>query len=161
MNSLTCFSKDKFKKAKTIEEQGILTSAQRKLNTVSVFDKPHAPTFDSQFEMDLFSSAQSCRRKSIFGAGGQQSKENQPMLGKRAYRAPQDLSKVKKRVKTSPNRIDMMKDLKTMRKKSYILESKLVKRKLKFTQYQRRLFDLNTLKKELEGYSTYIKSLIN
>ena len=54
-----------------------------------------------------------------------------------------------------------MKNLKSMRKKSFILETKLTRNKLKFTGYQRRLFDLNTLKKELEGYSTYLETLIN
>ena len=62
----------------SVEEKGILTSAQRKLNTTSKFDsarkKGYAPTFDSQFEMDLFSSAKSYRKKSCFGGG--QSKEN-------------------------------------------------------------------------------------
>lgn len=160
LKNLTFFSQDKTSKA----ENGILTSAQRKINCISLVDnqgaKPYAPKFDSQFEMDLFSSAKSYRRKSVFAQNGQ-TKENQPMLAKRVYQPPQDMSKVRKRVKTSPNRLDMMKDLKTMRKKSFILESKLTSKKLKFTSYQRRLFDLNTQKKELEGYSTYLESLIN
>jgi len=66
--------------------------------------------------MDLFSSAKSCRRKSIFDQTGLHSKENQPMLAKRPFsQVQQDFSKVKKKIQTSPNRVDMMKDVKTMR----------------------------------------------
>ena len=137
------------------------------MNRVSKFEgsaskqRAYAPKFDSQFEMDLFSSAKSFRRKSCFGQVNEPAKENQPMLNKRAYKPPQDMTKVRKRVKTSPNRLDMMKNLKNMRRKSFMYETKLTRKKLKFTQFQRRLFDLNTLKKELEGYSTYLESLIN
>lgn len=81
------------------------------------------------------------------------------MLAKRPFSGTQDLSKVKKKIQTSPNRVDMMKDVKTMRHTAMQLEEKLANKRIKFTQYQRRLFDLNMVKKELKGYSTYIESL--
>lgn len=54
------------------------------------------------------------------------------MLGKRSAKRPlQDYSGVKKKVKTSPNRRDMAKNIQIYRKKVFMLESKLMKKSAK------------------------------